>query len=55
MSQTMSSTFLRGLAGSLGSSGPAGVERLPTERAITGQVRAFKAVELQSRPERTAS
>jgi len=42
----------RGVSGFFGASS---VERLPTERAITGQVKAFKEVELQSRPERTAS
>ena len=42
----------RGISGFFGASS---VERLPTERAITGQVKAFKALELQARPERTGS
>ena len=39
----------RGICGFFGASS---VERLPTERAITGQVRAFKEIEMQPRGER---
>ena len=38
--------------GIVGFFGASSVERLPTERAITGQVRSFKQIELQPRLER---